>query len=111
MVAEKKIRIAPQPADLRWAKGLVPTPHGNIEVAWRREGRRFSMRVNVPEGMTAEILPPTNGHASLVSLDGLEKRERLIQIGSGVHELKIQNRVVEFQEARGRSKREEDRLV
>jgi hypothetical protein len=31
-------RIAPQPPDgLAWARGSVPTPHGLIEVEWRRE--------------------------------------------------------------------------
>jgi len=31
-------RIAPQPPDgLAWARGSVPTPHGRIEVEWRRE--------------------------------------------------------------------------
>ena len=31
-------RIAPQPPDgLAWARGRVPTPHGLIEVEWRRE--------------------------------------------------------------------------
>jgi hypothetical protein len=26
----------PRPGDLTWAKGVVPTPHGNIRVSWKR---------------------------------------------------------------------------
>jgi hypothetical protein len=28
----------PRPGDLRWARGTVVTPHGAIEVSWKREG-------------------------------------------------------------------------
>lgn len=103
VAAEAKIRIAPQPADLKWAKGLVPTPYGNVEVDWRRENRRFSMQVTIPVGMTAEILAP-NGQTAGVWLDGEERTERLIQVGAGKHELRVQYRAEQTREIRTRKK-------
>ena len=32
--------IAPQRGGLKWAQGVVPTPHGSISVRWRRTGAR-----------------------------------------------------------------------
>ncbi|MBK8027924.1 MAG: hypothetical protein IPK17_00095 [Chloroflexi bacterium] len=34
-VGYKQIRIAPQPGDLTWARGTVPTPFGKLDVEWR----------------------------------------------------------------------------
>jgi len=46
--------LAPQPADLDKAQGTVPTPHGLIEVAWRRTGPgKLRATVNVPAGTRA----------------------------------------------------------
>ena len=53
----KVFRVAPQPPDgLAWARGKVPTPRGDIEVAWKREGDGLSLSLVVPEGASA-ILP------------------------------------------------------
>ena len=50
----KVFRVAPQPPDgLAWARGKVPTPHGDIEVAWKREGDGLSLSLTVPEGASA----------------------------------------------------------
>ena len=51
-----EFRCAPTSADLQFAKGQVPTPHGNIHIAWEKttEGLRVSLRI--PQG-TAAVLP------------------------------------------------------
>ena len=48
--------IAPQmvPAITR-AEGIVPTPHGNVEVAWRRADGTLTIDFTVPEGTVADV--------------------------------------------------------
>ncbi|MCE9616049.1 MAG: glycoside hydrolase family 78 protein [Lentisphaerae bacterium] len=42
----------PRPGNLTWAKGVVPTPRGDIQVAWRRgENGRLQHTVKVPDGV------------------------------------------------------------
>jgi alpha-L-rhamnosidase len=40
--------LCPQPADLAWAKGRVPTPHGPIAVEWWADGERLQVNVEPP---------------------------------------------------------------
>lgn len=55
-----RARIQPQHADLRWARGTVPTPLGPIDVNWRRgdDGLRFELEVGWPAGMAVELSAP-----------------------------------------------------
>ena len=48
--------IAPQmaPAITR-AEGVVPTPHGNVEVAWQRVDGTLTIDFTVPEGTAADV--------------------------------------------------------
>jgi alpha-L-rhamnosidase len=42
----------PRPGNLTWAKGVVPTPHGNIQVEWRRDSDgRITGSVSGPPGV------------------------------------------------------------
>jgi len=51
----ESILIAPQPADLEWAKGVWASPQGAIKVAWHvEESGIFAMDCEVPE--TVEVL-------------------------------------------------------
>jgi hypothetical protein len=60
------IEVAPQPADLDWARGRVPTPQGPIDVSWRRVGSGFDLELDVPEGTTARVSMPVSGANPLV---------------------------------------------
>lgn len=60
------IEVAPQPGDLDWARGRVPTPHGPVDVSWRRVGAGFDMDLDVPEGTTARVSLPVSGGNPLV---------------------------------------------
>jgi hypothetical protein len=56
--------VAPEPADLTWARGRFPTPKGAVEVRWSRGGRSFKLWVQLPEGLEGEavlpsLVPPT----------------------------------------------------
>src|SRR5947209_18060613 len=41
-------RVEPHPADLTWAKGVVPTVRGDVSVNWKRHGSIFELSVSVP---------------------------------------------------------------
>jgi hypothetical protein len=50
----KVFQVYPHPADLTWAEGVVPTPRGDISVAWQDvEGKSnetfFELKVCMPE--------------------------------------------------------------
>jgi hypothetical protein len=49
--------IEPHPGTLVSVEGKVPTPRGDISVAWRR-GKSFAMTLALPPGMTARVELP-----------------------------------------------------
>jgi len=54
----KDVLIAPQISGLSWARGLVPTPLGEIKVEWEYTDERFSITFVLPEGVRATLLLP-----------------------------------------------------
>ena len=44
----KKLRVAPNPAELDWFKVEYPTPYGNVKVAYSKE---TGVSVEAPEGV------------------------------------------------------------
>jgi alpha-L-rhamnosidase len=53
----ERIRIAPQRYHLTWASGVVPTPRGDISVAWRLdEAGQMRIEYDVPDGCEVEVL-------------------------------------------------------
>lgn len=53
-----KALIAPEPAGLKWARGTVPTPHGEISVAWEITDSRVTLSAELPPDIAAEIVLP-----------------------------------------------------
>jgi hypothetical protein len=51
-------RVEPNPADLTWAKGVVPTPRGDVSVNWKREGSTFDLNVMAPMQALVELSVP-----------------------------------------------------
>jgi len=79
--------VEPQPTrEVRWAKGIVPTPHGPIRVEWEREGNAFQLSVRVPQGTTADVLLPP---AARVLVDGREGT--LEGLSEGLYKIEMQN--------------------
>jgi len=54
----ERATIAPIPLELSWCEGRMPTPHGEIEVAWERDEDRFAIDVTLPEGVRADVILP-----------------------------------------------------
>lgn len=67
-----RYRLAPHPGDLTSARGVVPTPHGPIRAAWRRDADagRFDLAVSAPAGTTGRVGVPTFGRPVQVLVDG-----------------------------------------
>ena len=67
------IGIRPQPCDLLWAKGLVPTPHGEVSVEWIVSHGKLTLDVGVPIGAVADVTLPVSRFVNpQVTLDGRE---------------------------------------
>ena len=58
--------VEPHPGDLRWCRGVVPTPSGDVEVQWENEpDRPFALRVATSDGVEVQTLLPRAGSASV----------------------------------------------
>ncbi len=51
-----RVRIAPYIGDLNWAKGIVPTLHGDIYISWSRQGETLEIALDIPTNVVAELL-------------------------------------------------------
>jgi len=49
------VRILPQFGTLQWAKGAYPHPKGPIRVEWRREGEKFHVQYEYPNGVRVRL--------------------------------------------------------
>ncbi len=66
----KTFSVKPNPCDLKWAKGIVPTAYGDIPVDWKIDEKgTFNLYVLVPENTSAEIAVPA-GNSQKVSVNG-----------------------------------------
>ena len=96
--------VEPQPGDLSWAKGSVPTPYGPIKVEWEKHGNSFVLEVTVPNGTRGTIGVPVSGKglslsdngrnvASVSAPDGAASGRAgylyLQDIGPGVHSIQV----------------------
>ena len=50
-----KFEVRPYLGDLEWAKGRVPTPHGEIIIGLRRQDHKTAINIIVPEGTVALV--------------------------------------------------------
>ncbi len=51
----KRVEIKPYTANLKWAKGAVPTPLGDILVSWNKD-KEFKLELTIPPGMEGDVL-------------------------------------------------------
>lgn len=85
----RRVIIEPHPADLDWARGVVPTKSGPVAVDWTIGKRGIMMTVEVPRGVTAELIPPRLNQPCRVIVDGKDRYDINIEIGPGTHNIQI----------------------
>jgi hypothetical protein len=67
----KRIAIRPHISGLRFAKGMVPTPMGDVSVSWASSDSDFRLDVSVPENTSAVVLLPVTEIANpTLTVDG-----------------------------------------
>jgi alpha-L-rhamnosidase len=69
----------PQPGDLTWAEGRVPTPYGPIKVKWKKTSQGLRLEIEVPNGTTGSVGLPTFSNADSLTDNGrpVQKLEKL----------------------------------
>lgn len=82
-----RFRVALQPANLTWARGVFPTPRGDIRVAWKRDADHFELSLDVPAGTEAEIVLPVRG---TVRVDGNITRDEKLVLSAGAHQIVVE---------------------
>ncbi|MFC5649409.1 family 78 glycoside hydrolase catalytic domain [Paenibacillus solisilvae] len=70
----QKVRVSPQPGDLKWARGAVPLPDGGrVDVSWRIEDtgaeKLFHLEVRAPRDIEVELAAPQGYCSSLHRLE------------------------------------------
>ena len=78
-----RMRIAPAVADLGWARGRYPTPHGPVEIDWRLDGDCFRMEVQLPDGCEADCMCPSPYRWQ--TIDGAPTADASLTLGPGSH--------------------------
>jgi len=64
------ILIAPLTIDLKWAKGTVPTPAGNVTIHWERSKTEFTIDIEKPAGLSAKLKLPEDLKVTGIVLGG-----------------------------------------
>jgi hypothetical protein len=88
------IAIKPALCDLQWARGVVPTPHGDVKVSWKRGERSLVMDVTIPTGTVAEVTIPELGSGPITAMiNGAAAAEAdKLRIGPGSHRIQAEVR-------------------
>jgi hypothetical protein len=92
-----KIRIKPQPANLKQAEIKIPSIRGDIQVSFDNQtGERFALDAVIPANSTAEVcLPKLSAHYKL-TMDGILQKGTVdgnfvvLEVGSGKHRFLIE---------------------
>jgi hypothetical protein len=79
-----RIRIAPQPCDLEFARGVYPTILGGVHVSWRKNAAGLELEIDVPEGALADVITPPGYHAD-ASQPGLIPGKHRLQFAATKH--------------------------
>jgi hypothetical protein len=63
--------IAPQPGQVTWAQGRVPTPSGALVSRWRRGhgSSSFTLTMAAPGGTSGTVAVPQLGHSRTITMD------------------------------------------
>jgi len=85
----KTFAVRPRLGDLTWAKGIVPTPHGDVAVSWALGEDRLGLDVTVPADTEAEVAMPTERfEQATIQLDG-HQAGPVIHVTAGQHRIEV----------------------
>jgi alpha-L-rhamnosidase len=62
--------IRPDLADLEWAKGVEPTPHGPIRIGLKKNLGVLETTLDLPAGMETQVLLPSPGPGRQITVNG-----------------------------------------
>jgi len=96
----RKIKIEPHPAGLKHAKGIVPTFAGAAAVEWKAGSGRFTMEIDLPDGLEASVAMPSLFESARLTVDGIEVPDGEIEISPGKHLLVAEKRRLKKHEPR-----------
>jgi len=91
-----KVAIRPDLCGLKWARGTEPCPPGLVKVDYQYDAAGFVAKIEIPEGVTAQVSMPVNPGEGSVEVDGRAIRGEPAEDGtrltillssSGLHEL------------------------
>ena len=77
-------RVAPQPGNLSWAEGAVPTPHGDITVKWANGTGGFRISIQAPGHARGTVVLPTGVSRYSVTVNG-----HLVHVNAGQTEVNV----------------------
>lgn len=85
----RTIAVRPMPCGLTWAKGKVPTPHGDVAVAWSSGADKFELEVTVPAGSEADVVVPVADFANpAVTVNG-KPASASVRVPAGTHRFEV----------------------
>jgi alpha-L-rhamnosidase len=85
----KTIAIRPSLCDLTWAKGSVPTPHGDVAVSWELRNDKLTFEVTVPRGSEANVTVPTSRFEQpLITMNG-RRSKSVVHVPSGAYTFEV----------------------
>jgi hypothetical protein len=85
----KTFAVRPALGDLTWAKGIVPTPHGDVAVSWALGEDRLGLDVTVPAGTEAEVaVPAERFEQATIQLDG-HQAGPVVHVTAGQHRIEV----------------------
>ena len=63
--------IAPQPGNVEWAQGRIPTPAGALVSRWRRgdASSSFTLTMAAPAGTSGTVAVPELGRSRTITMD------------------------------------------
>jgi hypothetical protein len=65
-----KALVSPNPGELSYAKGKVPTTRGPVFIDWKIENETFNLAIKLPDGLPAKVDLPADGYKGEVLVDG-----------------------------------------
>jgi hypothetical protein len=62
---------------LDWARGVVPTPHGDLKASWERTDTGLALTAKLPDGVEADV-----------TLDRDPERPQTLVVNDRIHDLR-----------------------